>query len=305
MSDCDPHRDAELLKAYGLGKVSRAAAEAIALHLEHCADCRRIVADAPPDRFLRNLQLAVAAGSGAGTAPRDGGLRTDASLPPTATASASADFAAPAERREARSDQRGVVTMPPPALADFPPAAPLVVAAGPATTRAVHEGVPAALLNNPDYEMLKELSRGGMGVVYLVRNRRMDRLECLKVVNAELLQSSGAMERFEREMRSAAKVNHPNIVTAYSSPPLPGLLAFAMEYIDGTDLNKLVQAHGALPVSIACYYIHQAAKALQYAATLTETQGQPVPAERLLATIVPASASSPSIPSSRLSSSRP
>jgi serine/threonine protein kinase len=67
------------------------------------------------------------------------------------------------------------------------------------------ESLPPALANNPDYEVLRELSRGGMGVVYLARNRRMDRLECLKVVNEPLLKQSGALERFEREMRSAAK----------------------------------------------------------------------------------------------------
>ncbi len=127
------------------------------------------------------------------------------------------------------------------------------------------EPIPAALAKNPDYEVLRELNRGGMGVVYLARNRRMDRLECLKVVNESLLKQAGALERFEREMRSAGKVIHPNIVTAFSALSLDGLIAFAMEYVDGTDLNKLVQAHGPLPVSNACYYINQAAKALQYA----------------------------------------
>lgn len=127
------------------------------------------------------------------------------------------------------------------------------------------EPIPPALLNSPDYEIVRELSRGGMGVVYLVRNRRMDRLECLKVVKAEFLKRSGARERFEREMRSAARVNHPHIVTAYSAPHLEGLLAFAMEYVDGIDLARFVAAHGPLPVSNACYYIHQAARALQYA----------------------------------------
>ncbi len=127
------------------------------------------------------------------------------------------------------------------------------------------EPIPEALRTNPDYEILRELSRGGMGIVYLVRNRRMDRLECLKVVNGDLLNRPGARERFEQEMRSAAKVNHPHIVAAYSAPALPGLLAFAMEYVDGIDLANLVAANGPLPIANACYYIHQAAKALQCA----------------------------------------
>jgi hypothetical protein len=127
------------------------------------------------------------------------------------------------------------------------------------------EPIPPALASSPDYEVLREISRGGMGIVYLARNRRMDRLEGLKVVSAALLERAGALERFEREMRAAARLNHPNIVTAYSSPPLEGLLAFAMEYVDGVDLHQLVRARGPLPVSNACYYIHQAAKGLQHA----------------------------------------
>src|SRR5690349_5691377 len=130
---------------------------------------------------------------------------------------------------------------------------------------AVSEAIPAALAASSEYEVLREINRGGMGVVYLVRNRRMDRLEALKVVKAEFLRQDGALERFEREMRSAARLNHPNIVTAYSAPPLEGLVAFAMEFVDGTDLHNLVKTRGVLPVSNACYYIYQAAQALQHA----------------------------------------
>jgi serine/threonine protein kinase len=127
------------------------------------------------------------------------------------------------------------------------------------------EPIPPALAASPDYEVVREISRGGMGVVYLARNRRMDRLEGLKVVKAALLERAGALERFEREMRAAARLSHPNIVTAYSSPPLDGLLAFAMEYVDGIDLQQLVKSRGPLPVSNACYYIYQAAQGLQHA----------------------------------------
>jgi|GEM_PF-6785760 len=157
-------------------------------------------------------------------------------------------------------DQKTVVPGAAPTKPAVAAAAEPIPAAGAPT-----EPIPAALANNPDYEVLRELNRGGMGVVYLARNRRMDRLECLKVVNEGLLKQAGALERFEREMRSAGKVNHPNIVTAFAALSLEGLIAFAMEYVDGTDLSKLVQAHGRLPVSNACYYINQAAKALQYA----------------------------------------
>jgi len=104
-----------------------------------------------------------------------------------------------------------------------------------------------------------------MGAVYLVRNRRMDRLEGLKIVKTALLELPGALERFEREMRAAARLNHPNIVTAYSSPSLDGLVGFAMEYVDGIDLHQLVEMRGPLPVANACYYVYQVAQGLQHA----------------------------------------
>jgi serine/threonine protein kinase len=125
--------------------------------------------------------------------------------------------------------------------------------------------LPRELANNPQYEVLRELGRGGMGVVYLAKNKLMDRLEVLKVVNKALLDSPGAVERFLREIRSAAKLNHANVVAAYSAVQSGDLLAFAMEYVEGEDLAKLVQTQGPLPVINACYYVQQAALGLQHA----------------------------------------
>jgi hypothetical protein len=104
-----------------------------------------------------------------------------------------------------------------------------------------------------------------MGVVYLARNQLMDRLEVLKVVNKALLDRPGAMERFLREIRSAARLHHANVVAAYSAVQSGELLAFAMEYAEGEDLAKLVQTQGPLPVAHACSYVQQAALGLQHA----------------------------------------
>jgi serine/threonine protein kinase len=125
--------------------------------------------------------------------------------------------------------------------------------------------LPAELSNNPQYEVLRELGRGGMGVVYLAQNKLMDRLEVLKLVNQALLDRPGAVERFLREIRSAARLNHANVVTAYSAVQSGELLAFAMEYVEGEDLANLVQTQGPLPVTDACSYVHQAALGLQHA----------------------------------------
>ena len=104
-----------------------------------------------------------------------------------------------------------------------------------------------------------------MGVVYLAKNKLMDRLEVLKVVNKTLLDRPGAVERFLREIRSAAKLSHANVVAAYSAVQVGDLLAFAMEYVEGQDLAAVVKTQGPLPVAHACYYVQQAALGLQHA----------------------------------------
>ncbi len=125
--------------------------------------------------------------------------------------------------------------------------------------------LPPELANNPQYQILRELGRGGMGVVYLAKNKLMDRLEVLKVVNKTLLDHAGAVERFLREIRSAAKLSHANVVGAYHALQIGELLAFAMEYVEGEDLGSLVKSQGPLPIPHACFYVQQAAGGLQHA----------------------------------------
>jgi formylglycine-generating enzyme required for sulfatase activity/serine/threonine protein kinase len=125
--------------------------------------------------------------------------------------------------------------------------------------------LPPELTENPQYEILRELGRGGMGVVYLARNTLMDRLEVLKVLNKEMLERKGTYDRFLREVRAAARLSHPNVVTAYSAVQMGRLLVFAMEYIEGADLSQLVKTRGLLPVAHACSFASQAALGLQHA----------------------------------------
>ena len=93
----------------------------------------------------------------------------------------------------------------------------------------------------------------------------MGRLEVLKVVGGHLVERPGVLDRFLREIQSAAKLHHPNIVTAYSAIRLGESLVLAMEYVEGLDLAKMVKTKGPLPVAHACYFIHQAALGLQHA----------------------------------------
>lgn len=126
------------------------------------------------------------------------------------------------------------------------------------------ENVPAELLSLNQYTQIRELGKGGMGVVYLAYNPRMDREEVLKVVNRKLLGNANSQARFDREIRLVGKLNHPNVVTTYAVHQVNDLVILCMEF-GGEDLSKILKTTGPLSVARACYCVHQAALGLQYA----------------------------------------
>jgi eukaryotic-like serine/threonine-protein kinase len=118
------------------------------------------------------------------------------------------------------------------------------------------------------FEIIKPLNRGGMGVVYKARQEGLNRLVALKVVAPERLQGKDQaeyLERFRREARAAALLNHPNVVTVYATDLVGSQPYFAMEYVDGIDLYRLVRKAGPLHFLESCDYIRQAALGLQHA----------------------------------------
>jgi serine/threonine protein kinase len=127
------------------------------------------------------------------------------------------------------------------------------------------ETLPPGLADHPDYQVLRELGRGGMGIVYLAHNQLMGRDEVLKVMGRHIIEKPGVLDRFLREIRAVARLRHPNIVTAYSAFRLGDSIAFAMEYVDGYDLSRLVKDKGPLSVAHASHFIYQAALGLQHA----------------------------------------
>jgi serine/threonine protein kinase len=133
----------------------------------------------------------------------------------------------------------------------------------PARPASSPSGVPPELAGLRGYEFVKKLGEGGMGVVYLARNTVMDRQEVLKVMNKAIVGRPEAIERFLQEIRSAAQLIHTNIATAFSVHPHNDLLILAMEYVEGSDLAKVLRERGPLPVAYACYCIYQAALGLQ------------------------------------------
>ena len=125
------------------------------------------------------------------------------------------------------------------------------------------DGVPQELIDSPDYQVLKELGRGGMGVVYAAKYLPMDRMEVLKVLNPQMVEKESARQRFINEMKAIGKLNHPFIATAYQRVVLPTQLVFSMEYVPGRDLHKFIQKYRPIPVPIACSLASQIATALQ------------------------------------------
>ncbi|OWK39712.1 serine/threonine-protein kinase [Fimbriiglobus ruber] len=126
-------------------------------------------------------------------------------------------------------------------------------------------GVPAELAGLTDYADIRPLGRGGMGVVYRARNVLMDRVEVLKVLHPSTLGWAGARDRFLREIQSAARLHHPNVVSAYAAVRCGDGLVFTMEYVDGQDLSRVVKSRGPLAVGVACGYVAQVAGGLQHA----------------------------------------
>jgi serine/threonine protein kinase len=115
------------------------------------------------------------------------------------------------------------------------------------------------------FEILEEINRGGMGVIYKARQQGLNRLVALKMILADRLASDEARARFHREVQAAALLGHPNIVTVFQTDlngPTPYL---AMEYVPGIDLSRLVKRSGPLAVADALYYVQQAAHGLQHA----------------------------------------
>ncbi len=98
-----------------------------------------------------------------------------------------------------------------------------------------------------EYIVLDRIGAGGMGQVFKARHRRMDRLVALKVMASAAMKDLEAVKRFQREAKAAAKLNHPNIVTAYDAGENAGVHFLVMEFVDGHDLSGYIKEHGPFP----------------------------------------------------------
>jgi serine/threonine protein kinase/formylglycine-generating enzyme required for sulfatase activity len=125
--------------------------------------------------------------------------------------------------------------------------------------------VPPELANHPKFRIVRELGRGGMGVIYLAQHRVMEKPVALKVINPSILDNPNALARFHAEVKAAGKLDHTNVARAHDADQAGDLHFLVMEYVEGMTLAQLLKQQGPLPVLNACRYIHQAALGLQHA----------------------------------------
>jgi serine/threonine-protein kinase len=113
------------------------------------------------------------------------------------------------------------------------------------------------------YEVVRRLGAGGMGVVFLARHVHLDKLFALKIISPRFIDEPEIARRFLLEARAASKIDHPNVVSITDfGPPEEGPAFFAMEYLEGEDLARLLAREGPLPRPRALTIAAQIARAL-------------------------------------------
>lgn len=281
--------DRRRLSEFAVGKLDDASFESVAAHLEQCGDCQAALAELavasdPSVAALR--KLSVDAGQGVDPAVQKA-MAVAARLRPGTVADKSepllgvAAIAALVNLTTAQlvktlteyglvepDDLADVTSQLPAAERDDPQA--LVrdlVAAGKLTkfqALNILQGR-AKYLVFGEYRVLDRIGAGGMGQVFQARHRRMDRIVALKVMSAKSMKNADSIKRFQREVKAAAKLTHPNIVHAYDAGEQDGVHYLVMEFVDGADLSSTIKKRGVLTPAQTVDYMTQAARALAYA----------------------------------------
>jgi tetratricopeptide (TPR) repeat protein len=222
------HPDPDQVRRFGLGQLAGHEARRVESHVARCDRCAALLQQTPDDKLIGLLRRREA-WPGALLPPALPSIRP---LTPDSASTTS---------RAAES------------------------AAGRVAVAADLAEMPAPLREHPRYRVLCLLGRGGMGTVYLAEHRHMARLVALKVIKPSLLEDGVAVQRFQQEVRTVARLCHPNIVQADDADQAGELHFLVMEYIEGQSLHEYVEAHGPLPAAEACDYARQAALGLQHA----------------------------------------
>lgn len=116
----------------------------------------------------------------------------------------------------------------------------------------------------PQFDVLELIGFGGMGAVYKARQKSLDRIVALKIIKPDNTEGNGFSDRFAREARALAKLNHPNIVSVHDFGESEGLFYLVMEFVDGANLRQLIATQTLAPEK-AIEIIPQVCEALQFA----------------------------------------
>jgi serine/threonine protein kinase len=134
----------------------------------------------------------------------------------------------------------------------------------PFQVRALRNGLHKGLRIGP-YKLLEQLGKGGMSVVYLAEHEKLRRRVAIKVLPKDKINDPEARERFFREARAVAALDHPNIIKAHDVGEFQGIPYFVMEYVPGTNLKQHLERNGPVPWEQAVHYVVQACRGLQQA----------------------------------------
>jgi tetratricopeptide (TPR) repeat protein len=115
------------------------------------------------------------------------------------------------------------------------------------------------------YQVIGELGRGGMGIVYKAKDTSLDRIVAYKVLPDSFKENPQALKNFMREAKAAAKLNHPGIVTVFDTGEQDGRYYIAMEYVDGTSLKEILRRRGVISPAGILHVMVQICEALAYA----------------------------------------
>src|SRR5262249_24239176 len=159
--------------------------------------------------------------------------------------------------RQPAFDKQPTASLPPPPPGHLTPS----------LTRDITSANRAAALPRElgDFELLEELGRGGMGVVYKARQKSLNRLVALKMVREAHLATDADRARFRTEAENAARLKHPNIVTVHEVGTVGGQAYLCMEFVDGQTLAEKVRDGGPLPPREAARLVATIARAVQHA----------------------------------------
>ena len=116
-----------------------------------------------------------------------------------------------------------------------------------------------------EYEVEREIARGGMAIVYRANETALSRAIALKILRPDIGLSAGAAERFKREAQTVASLDHPNIIPVYRVGQVGGVFHIAMKFVEGRSLDLILDTQGALPVPVTVAVLRAAGRGLAFA----------------------------------------